>query len=87
MHPIPQSSARIGFTGDHRQLIALPVDGQAPARLWNLAELRETLRHYQLDWPQDVLDTRAVAAPDPMPIEVEWLGGGWLSEAAKETSR
>ena len=84
MHPIPQSSSHLCFTGDHRQLIALPADGQAPARLWNLTELGEALRHYKLDLPPGVLDTDTVAPADLMPIEVEWLGGGWLSTSDAE---
>lgn len=84
MHPVPQSSAHLCFTRDHRHLIALPADGQAPARLWNLVELREALRHYQLDWPPDVLAMDAVTPADSVPLEVKWLDGGWLSTSAAE---
>jgi WD40 repeat protein len=77
MHPVPASAAIICFTPDHRQLIALAVDGQAPTRVWNLPKLRQSLRKYKLDWPDDVLDATSQPLPDTTPLEVKWQGGSW----------
>jgi WD40 repeat protein len=79
MHPVPQSAAHLCFTGDHRRLVALPADGKAPTRIWNLRELREALRTYKLDWPQDSLNMDAVAPADSAPLVVKWLDGDWIS--------
>jgi WD40 repeat protein len=81
MHPVPQSSAQICFTSDHRHLIALPADGQSLGRIWNLTELRAALKRYKLDWPADVLAPQPTAAPENVRTEVEWVGGGPLASS------
>jgi WD40 repeat protein len=78
-YPAPQASAILCFTRDQRQLIAMPSDRRAPARLWNLAALREALRKYHLDWPRDSAEANAAGHVDSAPVKVKWLDGGWLS--------
>lgn len=88
-HSPPTLATLILFSPDNRQLLAIPADRYAPARIWNLERVRASLQAAGLAWPADVLRPAQPPASAAVGlIEIEWNDGGWnLLKSAVESLR
>lgn len=77
LYPGAELSSLMAFTSDNRKLVSMSADENAQVRIWDLAEIRRSLKSFDLDWPAEVLASAPKSGDDETDIELEWNDAGW----------